>query len=76
MAAKYILDGYVSFGENQRMAQRKRAVTDAELKRVMSLLGQRGGAARAKALTPEQRRRFARAAVLARWAKRRKGRKG
>lgn len=47
------------------MAERKSKPKD---KAAISL-GKRGGAARAKNLTPEQRSKQARAAVTARWAK-------
>jgi hypothetical protein len=39
------------------------------LRAIAQELGRRGGHARAKALTPDERRRIAKAAIAARWAK-------
>jgi hypothetical protein len=38
-------------------------------KRPAAVLGRRGGAARAKALTPEQRREIAKKGAASRWSK-------
>lgn len=44
-----------------------------EASKIARLLGSRGGKARAKKLTPEQRREIARKAILTRWAKAKRG---
>jgi len=44
------------------------------LRAIAQELGRRGGHARAKALTADERRRIAKAAIEARWAKRKKRR--
>ena len=41
--------------------------TDNQIRQVMSTLGKRGGAARAKALTKAERRQIAQAAAKKRW---------
>jgi hypothetical protein len=46
--------------------------TPEMVKRVFSMMGRRGGSARAKALTPEERKAIARKAAAARWAKKAK----
>jgi len=48
-------------------------MTARSLRQSASELGKRGGRARAKAMTPAQRRRNAQVAARARWAKREKG---
>ena len=53
---------YVDFDRMSRMAKNKAAVA----------LGSRGGKARSRNLTPEQRRESARKAAQARWAKAKK----
>jgi len=43
-----------------------------QISKVFAMMGRRGGPARAKALTPAQRKKIARAGAKARWSKQRK----
>ncbi len=45
---------------------------DKKVRDYLAKLARRGGQARAKALTPAQRRMIAKAAIAARWSKRKK----
>lgn len=50
--------------------------TNEEVRRFLSSVGRKGGKARAKALTPEQRTQIARKGGLAKAARARKSKKG
>jgi hypothetical protein len=45
---------------------------DKKVRDYLTKLARRGGEARAKALTPAQRKKIAKAAIAARWAKRKR----
>jgi hypothetical protein len=51
------------------MAKKSKEPTAEMVKEVFSMLGRRGGPARAKALTPAQRKAIAKKAAAARWGK-------